>query len=123
MEGNDDAHRDPKESIFPLVWLIVSWLLAVTNSVTFHVFISTDSREFVLVRGYNSMHKTIVSESMSPAAAIPLALDHCKLVLQICSTRTTCVYTCLPVCYVLTCKLTSIKKVLRCFSIGGDTSA
>ena len=69
-----DAHRDLQEGIFSSLGLIVSWLLAVTNSITFHVFIST-GREFVLVRGCNIMHKTILSESMSPAAAIPLTLQ------------------------------------------------
>ena len=49
--------QDPREGTFPSLGLIVvSWLLAVTNSITFHVFLSTASREFVVVRGCTIMH-------------------------------------------------------------------
>ena len=50
-----DSRQDPREGIFPSLRLIVNWLLAVTNSITFHVFISTASKEFVVVRGYTIM--------------------------------------------------------------------
>ena len=33
-----DSGKDPKESILPFLWLIVNWLLAVTNSIIFHDF-------------------------------------------------------------------------------------
>ena len=46
-----------KKCIFWSLGLIVSWLLlAVTNSITFHVFISTASGEFVAIRGCTIMH-------------------------------------------------------------------
>ena len=52
-----DTGQDPREGTFPSLGLIVdSWLLAVTNSITFHVFLSTASREFVVVRGGTIMH-------------------------------------------------------------------
>ena len=51
-----DVGRNPREGIFPSLGLIVSWLLAVTNIITFHVFISTASREFIVIRGYTITH-------------------------------------------------------------------
>ena len=32
-----DAVQDSREETFPSFWFIVSWLLAVTHSITFHV--------------------------------------------------------------------------------------
>ena len=44
-----DSDRDPREGSFPSLGLIVSWLLAVTDSITFHVYYIPASREFVVV--------------------------------------------------------------------------
>ena len=55
-----DTGRDPREGIFPSSELIVSWLLAVTNSTTIHVFISTASRDFIVV----SSCSTVIMRTM-----------------------------------------------------------
>ena len=46
-----DLGRDPGKGTSPSLELIVSWLLAVNNSITFDVTISTARREFVVARG------------------------------------------------------------------------
>ena len=50
LEGNDRCGSGfQKRTFFPFIRLIVSWLLAVAKSITFHVFISTSQHwEFVL---------------------------------------------------------------------------
>ena len=55
-----DVGRDPREDIFPSLGLIVSSLLAVTNSITFCVFISTASMKFVVVRSSTIVHIPLV---------------------------------------------------------------
>ena len=63
-----DTGRDPKEGILTSSELIVSWLLAVTNSITIHVFISTASRDFVVV----SSCSTIIMRKTEPVIRIPI---------------------------------------------------
>ena len=46
--GNDGLWSGSQRRFFPSLALIVSWLLAMINSITFHVFMSTASRESVL---------------------------------------------------------------------------
>ena len=46
-----DLGRGPGKGTSPSLELIVSWLVAVTNSITINVIISTARREFVVVRG------------------------------------------------------------------------
>ena len=62
-----DTGRDPREGIVPTSELIVSWLLAVTNSTTSHVFISTVSRDFIVVSGCS----TVIMCTMEPIIRMP----------------------------------------------------
>ena len=63
-----DTGRDPREGILPSSELIVSWLLAVTNSITIHVFISTASRDFIVV----SSCSTVIMRTMEPIIRMPI---------------------------------------------------
>ena len=50
-----DSGQDPREGIFPPLGLIVSWLLAKTNNITFHEHFFT--RQAANIKQVGKQHK------------------------------------------------------------------